>query len=66
MITILIVFACIELAIIILGLIPLLSWKGLEAVMGCAILAYGSAINAFAFVVTTVIFEHVHMHVTLK
>lgn len=65
MITIVEVFGCIELAIIVFG-IALTFLPEMASLIGCAVLAYGTGINALAFLVTTVVHDHIHMHFSMK
>lgn len=61
--TILIVFGCIELAILLFGFASFSWWKEMEALLGCAVLVYGTGINILAFLVTTALYDHVRIHI---
>lgn len=61
MTTILIVFGVIELVIIGVSLIGFATMKEIAALIPLALLIYGSALNAVAFLLTMFVYDHVNI-----
>lgn len=66
MTTILEVFGCIEIVILLFGFLSLLWWKEMESLLSLAVIIYGSGINALAFLVAIAVHDHVHISIGTK
>lgn len=59
MITILVIFGVIELALILFSLVSLAWWKEMESLLSCVVFVYGTGIVALGLLIATVVHDYV-------